>query len=168
MLTREGSLPFPVTSFSGGSEGVDSEQINGIYVCRHLFSQIRTVSQTGLPEIPIEDLLMVQEYYSLQMLQSVHERLLLNKFNAKDSLDDSREQALAHYLEIIERSVALLDQYGGGADSEHKSNDIRTKILEKVLQADFFSNLHLTQHVLKLLTRATISSQDGSETQGLA
>lgn len=58
-------MPFPIQSMgSGVQQNATNEPINGMYVSKHLFSHIKTFSQTGQPDIPLTDLLQVQSHYS--------------------------------------------------------------------------------------------------------
>ena len=115
-----------------------------MYVCRLLYSQIKTLGQTGLPDIPMSDLLLVQSYYSQQMILSSQDSILNSRFNQQKSLLEGRQQVLQHYLAIMTKSVELLECYEQTDNSSLKAQEIRTNIIEKILKADNFQAHHLS------------------------
>lgn len=112
-----------------------------------MYSQIKTLSQTGVADISLADLEILQSYHSLQTLHFAQQKILSSKFHATESIEQVKSRTLEKYLQIIEKATLQLQAQSellrDSNDESKRPFSIVKDILCKIVASDNFS-----QHVL--------------------
>ena len=106
IVLQKDQLPFPLISVAASEKAT----ISGLHVFHLLFSQIKTHVLTGVADIPLDELYLTQSYYQRQALLEAQRKTLATKFKpASESSDSIQSRVIQQYLQILEKSVSLLE-----------------------------------------------------------